>query len=420
MKTMQTPRFAAPLVTLLLASSLTACSDKAESPGLSPDATGSVVSPANTATTSQSSSQPPSTSQPNGATTTGSVVPSNGSSATTTPQPADPSQTTTTTSEPAMTSTPVAPTEPGSANSSAPEGTASESGADTAPAGSETSSGGAPDSFDRTTAAGTCGRWNADRVELSEGTWSGNVETCDPGDISAEGRANALRLYNLYRWLADLPAVETTDELNQMAQACALLQEANDSLSHDPPMTWKCWTQLGADGAGSSNISTGSGVASADGYMLDPGNETTLGHRRWILSNTLGPIGLGSTGNGASCMQNLDGKGNVGKPWQAYPPPGIFPLQAFAAAKYNRTTVDEVGWSIQSDDIDLARAEVTVTSNGETLPVATTVLEQWYGSKFAIRFTPEDWQSAPGTYHVAVAGIATPIEYDVEVVDCAE
>ena len=66
--------------------------------------------------------------------------------------------------------------------------------------------------------AGTCLRWNADHENMDEGTWSGDVATCDPGDISPDGRANALRLYNLYRWLADLPAVETSAERDSMAQ----------------------------------------------------------------------------------------------------------------------------------------------------------------------------------------------------------
>src|SRR5687767_3810727 len=44
-----------------------------------------------------------------------------------------------------------------------------------------------------------CRRWVCDTADLGEGTWSGSTATCDPGDISAGGRANALKLVNLYR-----------------------------------------------------------------------------------------------------------------------------------------------------------------------------------------------------------------------------
>ena len=49
----------------------------------------------------------------------------------------------------------------------------------------------------RTPAQQMCDRWNADRADLSEGSWNGTVSPCNAGDISVEGRANALKLVNL-------------------------------------------------------------------------------------------------------------------------------------------------------------------------------------------------------------------------------
>ncbi len=273
-----------------------------------------------------------------------------------------------------------------------------------------------PDDGDRSP-EGVCQRWNADRTDLSEGTWSGSTQMCDPGDISPDGRANALRLYNLYRWLADLPAVTTDPERDRLAQACALLMEANGSLSHDPPMSWTCWTEDAADGASSSNISSGPGVRAADGYMLDNGNETTIGHRRWILSNSLGPIGLGSTATGASCMQNLGGEGDAGKPWVAWPPPGAFPMEAYGSG---RTTLSDTGWTVQSDELDLSNAEVSVTatSSGDQ-PVSVTQLLGGYGSRQAFRFNPMGWEPVAGeTYTVSITGISEAISYEVRMVSC--
>jgi hypothetical protein len=285
-------------------------------------------------------------------------------------------------------------------------------------AGSATGGSGGMVTGDRSTPEGTCARWNGDRADVREGTWSGNVASCTVGDISPEGRANALKLINLYRWLADLPAVATEASRDQQAQACALMMEAEGELSHSPGEDWTCYSAQGAMGASSSNISGGPGVSSIDAYMVDRGNGTTIGHRRWTLSNSLGPIGLGSTGTGASCFQNLRGSGRAGKQWMAWPPPGIVPLQAFGSGRSG--TIDTTGWTVQSDQINLAGATVTVTAGGMNMPVTVTQLQGGYGSQYAFRFNPMGWTTAAGqTYAVNVTGISTPISYEVQVVSCA-
>jgi len=269
------------------------------------------------------------------------------------------------------------------------------------------------------TAEATCARWKADRANLAEGTWSGNVASCVVGDISADGRANALRLFNMYRWFADLPAVVTEASRDAQAQACSLMMDANSPmLSHEPPTTWLCYTAEGAMGAMTSNISGGPGVSSVAGYMIDSGNETTFGHRRIVLSNKLGPIGLGSTGQGgASCMQNIGGTGNAGKAWVAWPPPGPFPMQAYGSGTRSLSTT---GWSVQTQrSIVLTGATVTVTSAGAAAPMTMSQLTGSYGESNAIRLVPMGWTPAAGqSYTVTVAGVSTPISYTVDFVDC--
>jgi uncharacterized protein YkwD len=265
------------------------------------------------------------------------------------------------------------------------------------------------------TAADVCARWKADRADLSEGTWTGSVTSCTPGDIGPTARANALRLVNLYRWLAGLPPVTTDPTHDAQDQACALMMRANNMISHMPPTTWTCYTADGATGASNSNVSSGPAVSSADLYMIDPGNATTIGHRRWVLSNSLGPIGIGGTDK-ASCMWTLVGTGKAGKPWMAWPAAGIIPLQAVSP---RGTTVDSTGWTVQSDTINLANAQVTVTVDGAAQPVTVTQLDQNYGAKYAIRFNPMGWTTQAGkTYAVAVSGIPTAINYTVQIVDC--
>lgn len=263
-------------------------------------------------------------------------------------------------------------------------------------------------------AAAICARWNADRANLSEGAWSGDVSSCDPGDISAEGRDNTLRMVNLYRFLAGLPEVSTDATLDAKAQACSLMMHANDALSHTPPTSWSCYSNDGAEAAGKSNLATAPGVMAVDLYMADPGNETTMGHRRWILSNGLGPIGLGST-SGFSCMWVL-GSFGAGPSFTAFPSPGPFPVEAMTAAF---ASVDSTGWTIQSDTLDLTDAVVTVSDAGEALPITVTALLPNYGSSAALRFNPQGWSAEAGhTYRVEITGVASPFSYDVEMVAC--
>ncbi len=261
-----------------------------------------------------------------------------------------------------------------------------------------------------------CARWNADRADVTEATWSGNVGSCDPGDMDAAGRARALTVLNLYRYLAGLPEVTANTGANDDAQSCALMMHANNTLSHDPPTSWTCYDSAGADAAGNSNIASGPAVMAMDMYMQDWGNETTIGHRRWILSNQLGPVGIGSTSR-YSCLKVIGGSGSAGADWQAWPPPGDFPYEAVSAGGY--LTLDETGWTLQSDRIDLSRASVTVTDGGSNKAMTVDQLLQYYGSTYAIKMTPRGWASEVGhTYRVEVTGVSPTISYEVTMVGC--
>ena len=198
--------------------------------------------------------------------------------------------------------------------------------------------------------------------------------------------------------------------------------DANDQLDHAPPADWNCYTEDGMGTAGLSNISAGPGVQAVDQYMIDRGNETSMGHRRSILANDLGPIGLGSTlGTGnqafssASCMYWIGGTGNAGKEWTAWPPPGEFPVEAVTLAE---ASIDETGWTIQSGSIDLSGAMVSIKDGGIDLPVTVNNLQIWT-TQTAISMVPDGWTTTVGhTYEVSVTGISSPINYQVRVVGC--
>jgi hypothetical protein len=275
-------------------------------------------------------------------------------------------------------------------------------------------------------AGAVCTSWDSAWADMSEGTWSGNIATCDPGDISADGRANALAQVNLYRWMTGLPTVVNDPTLDGYAQECALMMDANDAIDHYPPTSWDCYTVDGATGA-TSNLYGIPGVAAVYGYIIDYGanNWDALGHRRHIFSNDMGLIGLGSTGDGGySCLYPHDHSGGPGNAWTAWPPPGPVPEEAFQPIWASGSTgINQTGWSVQSLGIDLSGAQVTVTAGGVNMPVTTRQLDDNAGGwgVQAIAFVPDGWTTQAGTtYTVEVTGITLTIEYEVEVVDCTQ
>jgi Cysteine-rich secretory protein family len=148
-------------------------------------------------------------------------------------------------------------------------------------------------------AADVCRRWVCDRADMSEGVSTGDVTTCAPGDLLPPGRPNALKLVNLYRFLAGMPAVTEDSTFDTDAQACAIIQAAN-GLSHTPTPSDSCYNATGATASNLSSICGGQAVGCIDLYMDDSANATgpNFGHRTWILANSLGPVGFGSVGSG--------------------------------------------------------------------------------------------------------------------------
>jgi len=273
-----------------------------------------------------------------------------------------------------------------------------------------------------------CKRWNADRADLVEGKWTGgDLKTCKPGALEASARAKTIKQINLYRFLAGQPPIKQDDNLNKQAQACAELMAANNDISHNPPKSWKCWNKAANVTAQDANLSTAPAVLSVDRYMVDEGavNAAKMGHRRWLLSNLFGPIGIGSTNDTpdakeqASCMP-VGGKGTATKEWVAWPPSGKIPQAAFwPRKKLGHKSVDDTGWSIQSDTIDFTGATVTVKAGIKELPIKQRSLDPGSHSKFGLAWNPQGWRAEDGqSYEVSITGISKPITYFVQVLDC--
>jgi hypothetical protein len=256
-----------------------------------------------------------------------------------------------------------------------------------------------------------CRRWRCEAPNSAPpAAWDGNGASCSPGRLDADAAARALRRINLHRDLAGLDPIAFEDEWIDSGQACAVLAHANAKLSHDPGRDWACWSQLGASTSAVSLIANRSAEVSIRAYFEDPGNETTMSHRRWLLSPTLERVGFGSTDR-YSCVV-LDGpnrpkRSSLQPPtWVAWPPPGLVPMQVFESE-----LLDTAGWTIQSETESLELATVSVSADDRTMPVRTTHLEPLRGSRSALRFVPDGWRTTPGVkYTVRV----TPPPWAVE------
>ncbi len=258
--------------------------------------------------------------------------------------------------------------------------------------------------------------------------WTGSVAGCNPGTVSQDFLDATLTRINYFRAMSGVPSnVVFTPANNTEAQAAALIMSAQGALSHDPPNTWACWTQLGHDGAAASNLALGTptGPPSIDALMFDG---DLLGHRRNMMNPVNTEMGSGSvptnTGGPAAEAQFFGNSLPVRPPTRdefvAWPPKGFVPYQVV----YPR-------WSFQLPNADFSAATVTMTHDGT--PIANTITSRadWAGP--GIVWIPTDTGVVDGSawpkpgadvaYSVtidnfSVSGVPhAPITYGVNVID---
>jgi hypothetical protein len=267
-----------------------------------------------------------------------------------------------------------------------------------------------------------CARWNQDhQLTTAMPFVPGAGGDCDQGTLLQGGITDTLTRINLFRWLDGLGPVSDDTSLDQTDQLCANMESWWDFSSglspHMPPPTTKCYTAQGASGAGMSNIAWGNGPAqSIDQFVEDQGNETTMGHRRWIVNPPLGPVGIGyweggGTYGSAECLAifGMSG-GGPNPPWVAVPNQGVVP-----------DIIATWTWTFSSSIGGTASAQASVLRVDDNTPLAVTMvpLAQGYGQD-TISWVPSGWAAEAGkTYRVTISGLASgDVTYDVKPVSC--
>ncbi len=268
-----------------------------------------------------------------------------------------------------------------------------------------------------------CDHWSQGHQLLDPSPWSSSSsDECDPGTLTRDGIDDTLARIAMFRWMVGLGPVSDDAGLDEMDRWCAVLSSWNPPSGsynpHSPDPSRKCYTTEGASGAGQSNIAWGPGnpAQAIDQFIQDSGNETTMGHRRWLFNPPLGPVGVGYYAGGgaygdAECLAVFGSSGSGPWPsWIAFPPPGYFPVEIGAWM-----------WTFHSNS-SVANAAMTVTRQSDAQPLAMQKfsLVQGYGSYDTIGFRPQGWSPAAGeTYLVAVDGVGSgTITYELKPVNC--
>jgi uncharacterized protein YkwD len=238
--------------------------------------------------------------------------------------------------------------------------------------------------------------------------WTGSVDTCDPGTVSAASQDATLAAVNYMRQLAGLSSVTFDPALSAKAQVAALVYTANETIEHAVPTDWKCFTQDAADAGMKSNLAYGEpvvGALSVPAYMKDDGEfNTVVGHRRWVLNPSAQTMGSGSTPmsevlwvQGATATKFKNPK------WVAWPSAGFFPEQLEPDGR----------WSLSANAAfayNFGKAKVSVTSpSGKKLKVKVLSRnDQGYGND-TIVWNVSGVKGAPGAktavYTVKVSGV---------------
>jgi hypothetical protein len=150
--------------------------------------------------------------------------------------------------------------------------------------------------------------WSQVAAEIDAGKFATNdilyaippiVGQCDPGQLTRRAHLRALEAVNQVRDLHRLPHVDREETFDMQAQEAALVQKANNYLSHFPDSGDRCYSANADSGARTSNLFGGAQADPAShviGWTNDNQNLAVLmeaGHRRWILDPDLGYVSYG-------------------------------------------------------------------------------------------------------------------------------
>jgi hypothetical protein len=237
------------------------------------------------------------------------------------------------------------------------------------------------------------GYWQQVLKEIDDGTFATrsflyeitpDVGNCDPGALKERARFRARDALNHTRALHRLPMVEYDSFYDMQVQEASLVQRANNYLNHFPSPGDNCYTAAAEEGAGTSNLGSGSKpsdpAADVFGWTNDNHNLAALmeaGHRRWMLYPELGYTSYGQV-EGFTALKTFSfGRPPmlpaspdleyVAMPYRYYP--YVLMSRGDKPTPWSLSMVPPGGGSGSFDYFSNARVEVIDIETGASLPV---------------------------------------------------
>lgn len=253
--------------------------------------------------------------------------------------------------------------------------------------------------------------------------WNGSTASCNPGSPQPAEQQATLTAINYMRSLVGVALVSLSPDLSTRALDAATMMAAQWALSHNPGPEFACYTPTGAAAASNSNLSIGSsGAQSIADYMEDWGsNNTSAGHRRWIIDPRTRTMGSGSTdrSNALWVINHEDLALPVpadAPTWLPWPSAGYFPAQLEPRGR----------WSLSASDnsVEFDAATVSMLGPRGGVPIKRYPVTSGYGPNSIIwdLVDPLPFESADIHYSITVSNITRagevlpPVSYDVTLV----
>lgn len=239
-----------------------------------------------------------------------------------------------------------------------------------------------------------------------------NIANCDEGSLTEAAKLRVLEAVNEVRSLHELPAVAYSYYYDSQMQQAALVQKANNILTHFPPVTSDCYTQDAYDGSGTSNIHSSSfdndPVENIIGWVNDSNNVSTIsavGHRRWMISPFLEYVSYGQTeGPAALKVFSFDQETSntpifdvdyVAFPYQKYPYIFFSDRLTNKRTPWSFTVIEDKNsyWGNQSNYFANAVVSVTNTDTGESLDISDIYTDSsGFGVPNIITWSAQNWE----------------------------
>ena len=224
----------------------------------------------------------------------------------------------------------------------------------------------------------TIGKDQSGNIAVSY-VWNGSLSNCDAGELDLDIQNKVANRINYFRRNAGVPEVLFDAATNEFCQKAALMMTANRALEHNPPRTWRCFSDDGAYAAKHSLLIKDANTSLAVTYIMDDKNPSA-GNRRWLLYPNGRVYGHGSTEN-VAVIWALDDSGSTDTTQYmdnpvCWPPKGDVPqLMLFQ------------NWTF-SIYRDLTDAKVEVVQDGKPINVKVEKFVRGYGAPTLV-FAPE-------------------------------